>query len=141
MDEKLVIIGRYDKAEMAHIDRIALEGAGIQAVLDEEHTVSANWFYTIFAGGVKLLVRQNDLEQARQILQDVQNNPAVDENGRPIFEKDEGFVCPACGSAKIDFETYSRKWFVLSLLFLKFPLPVKISRAVCCQCGHTWKQQ
>jgi hypothetical protein len=141
MDEKLAVVGQYDKAEMAHLDRIALEGAGIQAFLNEENTVSINWFYTIFAGGIKLLVRQNDLEQARQILQDVRNNPAVDENSQPIFEKDEEFLCPACGSTKIDFETYSHKWVLLSILFLKFPLPVKINRVVCRQCGHKWKQR
>lgn len=141
MDENLIVIGQYDKAEMAHIDRIALESACIKAVLTEENTVSANWFYTIFAGGIKLLVRQKDLEQARQILQDVRNNPAVDENGLPVFKKDEGFVCPACGSAKIDFETYSRKWLVLSLFVFEIPLPVRINRALCCQCGHRWKQR
>ena len=141
MDEKLVVIGQYDKAEMAHIDRIALEGAGIQAVLEEENTVSANWFYTIFAGGIKLVVRQKDIEQALQILQDVRHNPAVDENGQPIFEKEEGFFCPTCGSGDIDFETYSRKWFVLSLFVLDIPLPIKINRALCRQCGHKWKQK
>jgi hypothetical protein len=141
MNEKLVIAAWFTTAEDAHLAKMDLAGAGIESFLDNANFPSMDWFYTLASRGIKLFVRQSDLESARQILQDVQNNPAVDEKGQPIFENDQDFVCPACGSIKIDFETYWRKGFFLSILFFNFPLPIKINRAVCRQCGHTWKQR
>jgi hypothetical protein len=136
-DEKLVVIEQYESAESAHIDRIVLEEAGLWSVLEDEYVVSTNWFYTIPGGGVKLLVRQSDFEQARQVMLEIQAG-AVTTDSLPQEEND--LACPACGSWNVHFETYSRIEFFLTILLFKFPFAAKTNRAVCCQCGHVWKQ-
>lgn len=142
MDEKLAVVARYDNAETAHLDRIVLEEAGIQAVLGNENTVSTNWFLTIPAGGVQLFVCSNDLEQARQVLQEVRSGTAVKaEAEQSVPEEENDLACPACGSSDVNFETYSRKGFFLAILLFRFPFAIKVNRAVCRQCGHKWKQQ
>jgi hypothetical protein len=90
MDEKLVVVGQYDNAEMAHLDRIALEDAGIQAVLENENLTGAGFYYPLAACDVKLLVRQCDLEQARHVLKEVQStNPAIEDVEWAESEEDD----------------------------------------------------
>jgi hypothetical protein len=81
MDEKLVVVAQYDNAEVAHLDRIALEEAGIHAVLENENLAGAGLYYAAMQCEVKLLVRQSDLEQARRVLQEIENHgPVADED-------------------------------------------------------------
>jgi hypothetical protein len=90
MDEKLVVVAQYESAEIAHLDRAALGAAGVEAVIENENLAAAGLYYPLAACGVKLLVRQSDLEQARRILQEIQSSgPAVDEAGNPPFDEED----------------------------------------------------
>jgi hypothetical protein len=90
MDEKLVIIGQYENAEMAHIDRIALEEVGIHAVLENENLSAVSLYHVIPHCEVHLLVRQNDAEQARRVLEEIQDSgPIEEETDAPAFDEDE----------------------------------------------------
>jgi hypothetical protein len=81
MDEKLAVVAQYDNAEMAHLDRIALEDAGIQVMLENENLAAVSLYYVTPRCEVRLLVRQSDLEQARQVLREIGNSgPAADED-------------------------------------------------------------
>lgn len=84
MDEKLVAIAQYDNSEMAHIDRIALEEAGIDAIVENENLSIAGLYYSLPTCAVKLCVRKTDEERARQILLEIQNaGPAPEETDIP----------------------------------------------------------
>jgi hypothetical protein len=81
MDEKLAVVAQYDNAEMAYLDRIALEDAGIQAVVENENLAGAGLYYAVMQCEVKLLVRQSELEQAQQVLREIGNSgPAAEED-------------------------------------------------------------
>jgi hypothetical protein len=89
MEDKMVVVGQFDTPENAHLAKIDLEGAGIEAVIENDVLPSIGLFYTMPTCSVKLLVRERDAEQARRVLQDIESGePAVDENGNPLF-KDE----------------------------------------------------
>jgi len=74
MDEKLVTAAQFDTPENAHLAKIDLETAGIQCFVGDENMPIAGLYYTLPTCGIKLLVRNSDLERARQILQEAQNS-------------------------------------------------------------------
>ena len=46
-----------------------LEAAGIESLIPNEHTLNAQPLYANMLGGVRVLVRSEDLERAREILE------------------------------------------------------------------------
>jgi len=69
MPDKLVEIARFISAGEASIARNALEVEGIEARLDGEAMATWFWYFGSAIGGVRLWVREDDVEQARQILE------------------------------------------------------------------------
>jgi zinc protease len=51
--------------------RSVLEGAGIDCVLPDEHSLGVHPGLTFMAGGVRLLVREDDLERAEDVLDEI----------------------------------------------------------------------
>ena len=68
MTDELITIATYSEPMMAHIAQAKLEAEGIESFIADENTVATVWSYAIMTGGAKLQVRQNDAQQARQIL-------------------------------------------------------------------------
>lgn len=60
-----------DDINEAYFLRSALEGSGVEAFIPEEYAVNYPPI-AIFAGGVRLLVRNEDLERARAVLSSVE---------------------------------------------------------------------
>ena len=48
--------------------RSVLEAAGIDCMIPDEHTLGVQPLYAPLLGGVRVLVRQEDLERAREVL-------------------------------------------------------------------------
>lgn len=59
----------------AHFIRSVLEGAGIEAFIPDEHTVGVHPGLTPAIGGVRVLVRPEDAEAAREVLASVSDHP------------------------------------------------------------------
>lgn len=68
MDDKLVTVATFFNASEAYITKGLLESEGIDAWLYDEHTSTV--YTPLIVGGVRLAVRQSDLEKAREILSD-----------------------------------------------------------------------
>jgi hypothetical protein len=89
MEDKLVVIGQFDTPENAHLAKIDLENAGIRAIVENDVLPTIGLFYTMPTCSVKLLVRESDASQARELLQDINTHSAVDENGNSIFREED----------------------------------------------------
>ena len=46
-----------------------LDSAGIESVLGDENLVRLDWFYSNLVGGIELMVREEDAETARKVLE------------------------------------------------------------------------
>lgn len=68
MDNKDIIIARFDSMPEAHIAMGRLEAEGIESWLADEHLVQTDWLYSIAVGGIKLQVRPELAERALKIL-------------------------------------------------------------------------
>jgi hypothetical protein len=68
MPEQLVTVGTYGTTFEANLVKGKLEANDIDAVLDDENMVNVNPFLTNMLGGVKVLVPESELEEARRVL-------------------------------------------------------------------------
>jgi len=143
MVEKLVTIATFSEPMEAHLCQAKLEAEGVESYIADEHTIGTNWFYTNIVGGVKLQVRSSDVENAARIIQ--KKTPDIDADFQefepePDEEKKKPeCLCPQCKSTDVYFERFSRRFAFLSILFLRFPLPVFRKKWKCNDCGYEWK--
>ena len=68
-----VMIARYGGVPEALLAKSMLDSAGIESFLGDENLVRLDWFYSNLVGGIKLLVREEDAETARALLE--KNSP------------------------------------------------------------------
>lgn len=134
---KQVTIATFSHPTEAYIPKTKLESEGIWAFVADADTVTANWLYSNAIGGVKLRVREKDVERAVAILNQVADPIEWDEEA--LGEPDDDDICPACGSLNCRYERYAMHWVFLSWLILQFPLPILKKKWKCEDCGHTWK--
>jgi hypothetical protein len=64
-----VMIARYGGVPEALLAKSMLDSAGIESFLGDENLVRLDWFYSNLVGGIKLLVRKEDAETARALLE------------------------------------------------------------------------
>jgi hypothetical protein len=121
--EGLVTVGRFFNSAMAHAARLALEQAGIDALVADEHLGTV---YGV-AVGARVQVRAGDEAAARAVLE---QEPASASQLPP--EIAEG-PCPKCGSAEV---TQSAE----VVESLSAPGEGRAWRYECLSCGHTWSE-
>jgi hypothetical protein len=63
-----VILRRYSEMPAAFVEKSVLEDAGIECYLQDENVVRMDWFWSNAMGGIKLIVREKDAEEAEKIL-------------------------------------------------------------------------
>lgn len=77
MYEKLVTIAKYHFPDKAQIAKLTLMSKGIDSFLADEFMSS---FFPIAMGGIRLQVRESDVERAKEVLQELEANANVEEN-------------------------------------------------------------
>ena len=127
------MVGRYRDSGEAMIAKSMLDSAGIESFLSDENLVRLDWFYSNLVGGIKLMVREEDADTARKLLEE--NIPekfdvaGVGEYAQPR--------CPQCGSMDVSFDGLNKQ-IAYSGLFLNLPIPVNRKGGKCHACGHEW---
>jgi hypothetical protein len=128
-----VIVGRYRDLPTATVAKSVLDSAGIESFLADDNFVRLDWLMSNALGGIKLLVRGEDAEGAKKLL-DEQVPEKFDVEGVGQYENPK---CPNCGSLDVTFDELDRKIAYPSLL-LRIPIPVVRHGWNCHACGHTW---
>src|SRR5687767_10460845 len=98
------VVWRYTTVGEAGSARSALDAAGIDVAVLDENIIVINWLYSNAVGGVKLMVRREDLEEAFEILSTSSREAAADDEvtDPPAPEsEDQPAVCPSCGSTAL----------------------------------------
>lgn len=133
---KLVALARYRDLEEATIARGVLQSAGIVCFLADENTVRMDWFWSNMIGNMRLMIREEDEEAARQILaQPIPESFAIDHE-QEQFEQPK---CPKCGSLDIHFEGWDRA-VGLTTAWVLAPLPVRRDAWQCNACDARWQE-
>jgi len=130
-----VMIARYGGVPEALLAKSMLDSAGIESFLGDENLVRLDWFYSNLVGGIKLMVREEDAETARALLE--KNIPeklevaGVGEYAQP--------VCPKCGSLDVSFDELNKQ-IAYTGFFVGVPIHVNHKGGKCHACGHGWDQ-
>jgi ssDNA-binding Zn-finger/Zn-ribbon topoisomerase 1 len=108
---QLAVVARFSTNGEAGVAMSALDAAGIEAVIADNVIIAMDWRYSNAVGGVKLLVRGDDLEEAADVLSLTAEEPAATDVGElaaaasdattvepETTDAREDAVCPTCGS-------------------------------------------
>lgn len=97
MEEQFQLVGRYQYSSEALIYKGKLESEGIEVFIRDNNIVDSNPLYSNAVGGIKLFVKEEDLEKAQLILSEV-SQYSLDENNQLI-------KCPKCNAEQVDMVT------------------------------------
>ena len=132
---KPVIVGRYRDLSIASVAKSILDSAGIESFLADDNVIRMDWFYSNAVGGIKLLVRDEDAAEARELLEG-QAPEKFEVEGVGEYEQPK---CPSCGSFDVSFEELDRKIAHTGLL-MSLPIPAMKHGWSCHACGHSWDE-
>ena len=112
----------------AHLLMARLESEAIECWLQDENTVTINPVWTNAVGGIKLMVKEEDLPRALEIFKETENN------------RKQAVECPNCKGHNIEFVSSPRKasnWIsaIFGFMFANYAMPAgKVYH--CFDCGH-----
>jgi hypothetical protein len=132
---EFVILRRYRDLPEAVVVKSILDFSGIECFLTDENLIRMDWFWSGLLGGVKLWVRQRDIDEVQNLI-DQSPPDRFDVEGAGEFQQPH---CPKCESVDISFNELNKRVAFVSA-FLGLPLPLKRKGWRCHSCGHSWGQ-
>lgn len=132
-----VTVKTYDNHLDAAVLKSKLENEGIQSYLFDELSVTVMPLHTWAMGGIKLKVREADIERTRKVLVKINNTPITDENGNEV-------CCLSCDSKNINSGYGSLDgWKTILLVFVGIlslvSVPISGSNYYCLECKTGFK--
>ncbi len=102
--------------------------ANIAAEIHDESTMERLWFVREPLASIRLKVPSDKYEESRQLL------GAWDANGALRH----AVRCPECGSSRIEYPQFTRKFFLPNILGLLSALGILQKKFYCDDCQFTW---
>ncbi|GAE64607.1 DUF2007 domain-containing protein [Chryseobacterium indologenes] len=107
----------YETALEANRDKQILAENGINSFIANEQLIQSDWLLSQAVGGIQLQVFENDVEKAKEVLQDYNDNEKFTlEVEHTISDPEFDFVCPKCGSNHIYRDDSATSFFGISFL-------------------------
>ena len=134
MEPRLITYKTFDTAIQANLIKSKLEAYDIEAYVFDENLITLNQFYNLAAGGIKLKIKDCDIERENEVLK---------EEDFPVENETSEVTCPRCGSGNVAFGPATKKKYsivhvLLTFLVLAYPFPIRY-RDHCFNCGHEFK--
>jgi hypothetical protein len=134
---ELVVASAFLLPLEAHLAWSVLDAAGVEAQVHDEYVVRADWLLCHAVGGVKVVVRAEDLTTACELLETtavvLDDDALLQLSGAEDREQD---VCPRCGSPAWGWVTFGRRAAALTWVIVGLPLYAVRRRLQCGHCGH-----
>lgn len=126
MNDNYTVLATFEYSTEAQLIKSRLDAEGISTMLMDEKTIDSDPLISQAIGGVKLLILNNDLEEALKIYNEIRVYE-VDKNGNTI-------ACPSCGVKQTLIAPLERK----NLFYMLFPFFEK-TRYICNKCKVIFK--
>ena len=134
MNPRLVTVKTFSSAWEADLAKTQLEACGIEAFILDSQTISVNWLFSNAIGGIKLQVFEEQVMEAKEVL--LKNAEGLEET---IVE--DKIICPQSESEKVTSVNWERRWSLVSILLLGFPIFYPRDKYLCQDCGSKWKER
>lgn len=132
---RFVTIRSFRDLPNALLAKSVLDSAHIECLLSDENVIRMDWLWSNALGGVKLFVKEEDVQAALELL-DQEPIEKFDASTTGEYEQPR---CPNCDSLNVSFgETGKRLSYVA--VAVGMPLPVKRGGWKCESCGHSWNE-
>ena len=131
----LVILREFRDLPEALLAKGMLDSAGIECFLFNENMIRMDWFLSNAIGGVKLLVYEDDLSVASELLNH-EPTESFDVTDSGEYKQPH---CPRCNSLKVTFGGIGKRLSYVTLA-VGVPLPVSRGGWRCDSCGHEWHE-
>ncbi len=129
MKNAQLTVATFSDKEKAETIKEQLDAAGIAAELFDETKLQRLWFISKPLAGEKVKVDEKDFDRARQVLE------AADVTDHTL----QGEIkCPQCGSPRIEYPQFTRKFLTTTLVEVFCLLHVIDRKFYCKSCHHTW---
>lgn len=130
---ELLTVRKFRDLPEALLVKGILDSAGIESFLADDNMVRMNWFMSNFFGGIKLMVKAEDVDAANDVLgQAIPEGFEVE--GVGTYQQPR---CPKCQSIEVIFEAL-HKPIAYTTAWLGVPLPIAKNTWKCESCGHRW---
>jgi len=132
-NSNLIKLIAFDNAIDANLLKLSLENEGIETFIFDENTVTIDPLISIAVGGIKVMVKESDVELAREVVK------ALDSE-KYVLENDEVVACPNCKSDHVHKYTTMKSVnglmvFIVSFLLFVYPA-YKQNIFKCEDCGN-----
>lgn len=126
----------------AHLVQGYLESEGIETILKDEMTAQVNNFYSNAIGGVKILVRDEDLERSLQLLEQggyITSEKTVKIETVKYDKTTNKSLCPFCHSENIGKSKSPDSIMLIASMILGVIVPILRRTNICFDCRKEWK--
>jgi len=139
-------IANFADLPTAQLAQSLLEAEGIEAHIPDEHMAGIDWRWSTALHGIRLDVAEEDVEAAKELLNENGWSAPEGEAAAAIpapAERGENEVCPSCGGDCVEAPSLRRAkavtmFFPIFLLF--WPLVrLFIPDVACKSCGRTFR--
>ncbi|NDH90230.1 MAG: DUF2007 domain-containing protein, partial [Flavobacteriia bacterium] len=72
---KLITLKTFSNAVSAHLLKTRLESEGVECFILDENIVRLNSFYDLAVGGIRLQVREEDFQRAKELIEEWDARP------------------------------------------------------------------
>lgn len=141
--DNLVKLKTFTHSHDAELMKAFLEDSGIFVILKDDMMANMHMLYSQMGGGVRLYIKESDLEKARDILRYAgyikqEHAPEEKIDVIPLSSVSNTEKCPYCGSDNIDLEQPIGKisYFLFSIFGVYFQNYSDSSR--CYDCSRRW---
>lgn len=127
------VVRTYSHAMEAQMACGALQAAGIDARIADEHLVTQDWLLSNVVGGVRVQVPAERFDEAQALIAE------IDARG---LEKEAEGACPNCGSTETRYEPakgLKRALLIVAIIVTGgFALLMRPAYKHCDACGASW---
>jgi transposase-like protein len=123
------VVATFGEAEKAEAVKTRLEQAGIPAVVGDESKLQKFIYLSRPLASQKVYVNDEDCEKARQFLKEAHAQDHI---------LDGEVRCPDCGSPRVEYPQFTRKFLMTTLVELACWLRLVEKRFYCMDCHFTW---
>ena len=137
MSDQLVQVAAFIFPFDAYLMKLRLESEGVECYFADEITAAfVNWRWCLAIGGIKIKVKESDLEFVAEILS---REPEITDLPEEwAFEDGTVRTCPRCGSPVVFKELFHRRFGYLAILTGYF-IPVPNWKWECLRCRKRWR--
>jgi len=129
MKSGMTIVATFSNVQKAQVVESRLKQAGISATVDDESKLQRFFFLSNPLASQRVYVDDKDFEKARQFLREADVTDHVL----------SGEVrCLQCGSARVDYPQFTRKFMTTTLVELFCLLRLVDKTFYCEDCHYTW---